>query len=387
MTATSLELGHRLNRAGANRAPGAMARNDLSRPSISSITIDSIGYPHVCWLWGVLSGLCLARLVVSLVAGSSDRRPCPADRVRIDRCDAAGRRLHAAGAAARARCSARHRDVACPAIWCWGRRPVILCRKPPTCGGCRSIGSASSATSWRTGCGATSGRACSPRSWSACPALASAGVAGQASAEPTQRAGLRRLGARDRPGGRRTMPSRCWAWSRSARHGAGPVGGLEPSRPVGRVRHILDERRISPVGRQALGVRQRGGRGPGRLGARPGADAGRRTRRIEKPRTIAPTASRDPATQAEGSRRRSDARSAARSSSPTASRPPAPRSSGSASRKAQLPFMAMPKDQRARLSGHRPRPWPRPTTDAEGRFELAADFDPGPISPRRRVRR
>ena len=61
-------------------------------------------------------------------------------------------------------------------------------------------------------------------------------------------------------------------------------------------------------------------------------------------------------------------------------------SSGSASRKAQLPIVAMPQGSASPAEASRPRPWPRRSTDAEGRFEVAADFDPERYLPRGRIR-
>ena len=75
-------------------------------------------------LWCVLSGLCLARLAVSLVLGHRI-----VGRARLIVCEATGRAVDAActrlklGVRPVLRASSR---VACPAIWCWGRRPVIV---------------------------------------------------------------------------------------------------------------------------------------------------------------------------------------------------------------------------------------------------------------------
>ncbi len=75
-------------------------------------------------LWCVLSGLCLARLVVSLVLGHRI-----VGRARLIVCESTERAVDAActrlglGVRPVLRASSR---VACPAIWCWGRRPVIV---------------------------------------------------------------------------------------------------------------------------------------------------------------------------------------------------------------------------------------------------------------------
>ena len=84
-----------------------------------------IGLPRILTgLWWVLSGLCLARLIVSLVMG---RRAV--GRARPLTCDS----MELAAAAACTRLGLRERPdlrtssrVTCPAIWCWGRRPVIV---------------------------------------------------------------------------------------------------------------------------------------------------------------------------------------------------------------------------------------------------------------------
>ena len=74
-------------------------------------------------LWCVLSGLSLARLVVSLVLGRriiGRARPiaCESTEQDVDTaCTRLGLRYVRSCASSR---------VACPAIWCWGRRPVIV---------------------------------------------------------------------------------------------------------------------------------------------------------------------------------------------------------------------------------------------------------------------
>ncbi len=75
-------------------------------------------------LWGVLSGLCLVRLIVSMIGGrqivSRARRIADGSLVN----DAAAASTHL-GLHLSPDLLASDR-AACPAIWCWGRRPVIL---------------------------------------------------------------------------------------------------------------------------------------------------------------------------------------------------------------------------------------------------------------------
>ena len=190
-------------------------------------------------------------------------------------------------------------------------------------------------------------------------------------------------GCCDRPGGRRTMPSRFWGWSRSEA-GAGPVGGVEPSRPD-RPRPAYPRRAADQPGRRpALGVRQRGGRGPGGLGARPGAEpagglegsASPRTirargepklppRRLEKP--AAKRAIRGKVLGPDGKPRR-------RRTCPLDRLPQGP-----------LPISALPKDQRARLEAAGRDPG-RGHDRRRRAVPLAADFDPDRYYPRGRVR-
>jgi hypothetical protein len=87
--------------------------------------IASATYPNIlAGLWCMASGLCLGRLILSLLAG---RRlvACakPVTSEPIDRAaEAAGLRL-----GLRPRPDLRASSlVSCPAIWCWGRRPVIV---------------------------------------------------------------------------------------------------------------------------------------------------------------------------------------------------------------------------------------------------------------------
>jgi beta-lactamase regulating signal transducer with metallopeptidase domain len=78
-------------------------------------------------LWCVVSGLCLARLIGSMVAGwRAVGRASPVT----------GESMTQAVGAARARLALRvqpdllaSRDVTCPAIWCWRRRPAIVLPK------------------------------------------------------------------------------------------------------------------------------------------------------------------------------------------------------------------------------------------------------------------
>jgi beta-lactamase regulating signal transducer with metallopeptidase domain len=90
------------------------------RPFVASMPLGRVGLI----LWWLVSGLCLARLVAALILGHrvvARARPL-----------ASGALAQAAGSAAtrlglgvrpELRASAR---AACPAIWCWGRRPVLL---------------------------------------------------------------------------------------------------------------------------------------------------------------------------------------------------------------------------------------------------------------------
>jgi len=75
-------------------------------------------------LWCVLSGLSLVRLAVSLVQGHR-----MVGRARLIACESTERAVDAActrlGLQVRPVLRASSR-VACPAIWCWGRRPVIV---------------------------------------------------------------------------------------------------------------------------------------------------------------------------------------------------------------------------------------------------------------------
>ncbi len=115
--------------------------------------------------WGLLSGLCLARLVASTIAGTPGHRPGPTGRGRGDGSSRPDRR----GQAGARRGPGAPRVSARPlpgrlVLGSSADHPVARARprrhRP-------SIGSASSATSWPTGCGETSGRDCSPRSSSA----------------------------------------------------------------------------------------------------------------------------------------------------------------------------------------------------------------------------
>ena len=110
-------------------------------------------------------------------------------------------RLRTAGAAGASQLLASS-HVTCPAIWCWGRRPVIVLPKTQ---GDRSV-------DWMA-CFATAGAAGAPRprleparrGLGLCPAIPAAGLVGPHSAGSTERAGVRRLGhcRRTRSGGLR----------------------------------------------------------------------------------------------------------------------------------------------------------------------------------------
>ena len=321
--------------------------------------------------WGLLSGLCLARLVASMIAGAGSS-PGP-DRSRTRRwLEPPGSPRRGWGSA----CGPVLREsphVRCPAIWCWGRRPIILLPERDRAGIARRLGRRLLP---RAGpLGAARPLVGAARRGARLPApLASAGVVGQASAESTERAGLRRLGAVHRSGGRRLCRVAAGAGP-AAEDGAGAVGGLEPSR-ADRPRPAYPRRASDRAGgRPALGVRQRDDRGPGRLGDRPGADAARRSRRMRSRRTIAPAASRAPAKPAEkpAAKRRVDPRHG-------------PRARRQAGRRCARPLAGHTQGPVADLGAPQgsasqdPRPQAETlaeaTTDAEGRFEVAADFDP-----------
>ncbi|MFI5461525.1 MAG: hypothetical protein ACHRXM_39570 [Isosphaerales bacterium] len=111
-------------RGGASAMRGGKAWSGfLDRLSVRAIA--PIRFPSALLiLWCIVSGLSVVRLVVSLVRGHR-----LAGRARPIACESIE---HAAGAACE-RLGLRLRpelrissDVDCPAIWCWGRRPVIL---------------------------------------------------------------------------------------------------------------------------------------------------------------------------------------------------------------------------------------------------------------------
>jgi beta-lactamase regulating signal transducer with metallopeptidase domain len=93
-------------------------------PTATAIALRSI----LLGIWGIFSGICLARLIVSMMMGRrvvSRARPI-ADGSLVN--DAAVASTHL-GLLVRPDLLASDR-AACPAIWCWGRRPVILLPEP-----------------------------------------------------------------------------------------------------------------------------------------------------------------------------------------------------------------------------------------------------------------
>ena len=196
-------------------------------------------------LWCVLSGLCLARLAVSLVLGHRI-----VGRARLIVCEATGRAV----------------DAACTRLKL-GVRPVLrassrvalsgdLVLGPPAgdrLAGCRRhvggsgrLGRCVLPRAGALGCGGTTGRACLARCWSVpCPGIRWPGwpsIGWDSSVSWRATTGCSRPVCRPR-----IMPSRCWAWFRSGGRAwrwrrCRAVAGL-----FGRVKHILDERRSSPV--------------------------------------------------------------------------------------------------------------------------------------------
>ena len=74
--------------------------------------------------WAVLSAMGMARLAASFLSGLGVvRRSCPVEDGAIrDASNAAARRLGIAKTPE----VRRSNEVRCPAVWCWGRRPVVL---------------------------------------------------------------------------------------------------------------------------------------------------------------------------------------------------------------------------------------------------------------------
>ncbi len=103
--------------------PTAATPTVPERPVIRAGSSISIGCVLLAF-WGMLSGLCLARLAAAMIAG---RRVI--ERARPVAGEEMARAAHIAAvrlalpAAPLLRESSR---VACPAIWCWGRQPIIV---------------------------------------------------------------------------------------------------------------------------------------------------------------------------------------------------------------------------------------------------------------------
>jgi beta-lactamase regulating signal transducer with metallopeptidase domain len=337
-------------------------------PAGESISTGSV----LLGLWGLLSGLCLARLAAATIAG---RRFISRAQPVADEGMARAARIAATRLALRAdpllRVSSR---AACPAIWCWGRRPVIVVPESaiPTStvdwAGvfCHELAHWMRKDHWsglfaevlvcllpwnplawwaRHRLGQLSELACDD--WALSTGLEAADYAEALLSLVPQR---------------RTAP----ALSAVSSH-----RGL-----VGRVRHILDERPIVPaVGRRwtfaggtivalaasAIALAQ----------ARPAAS------KDEKPKDGPPALSQVPSKPATSVEKPAAKRRVVRGMVLEPGGQPA---AGAhvvwrGQRKAQLPISAMPRGQRAN-----PRPYgetlAETRTDAAGRFEIAADFDP-----------
>ena len=198
-----------------------------SRPPLRTDLLPSHGEAAL-GVWLMLAILAAIRLVLSLMIGLGVLR-----RSR----QVSDTALVAAAARSAARLGVHpppelraSSHVDCPAIWCWGRRPVIVlpeAAEPATTVDwagvfCHELAHWLRRDHWSSLLGEL---------LTCCPPLASAGLVGQASTPAAQRAGLRRLGARDRPAGhglRRVAPGP----GSSASRASGPDGGLEPSRSL-----------------------------------------------------------------------------------------------------------------------------------------------------------
>ncbi len=357
----------------------AMVPALIERPEVASVPGPMAGEPRaespIGWLtmafvgWLILSGLAALRLLFSLPVGllAVRRARSVADETLAAAAAAAAARL-GLGAMPVLRTSSR---VRCPAIWCWGRRPIILLPEStaPTSTVdwvgvfCHELAHWVRRDQW-------SGLLAEvivcllpwhPLAWLArhrlnqlselaCDDWAlAAGVAADDYAESL-------LGL---------VPQRRPALALSA---VSSRRGL-----IGRIRHILDERRIVPaVGRRwafasativalaasAIALAQ----------TPPAASKG------ERPKDDRAAASRDRSTSAEkttAKRRVIRGRVLKPDGSPAAGA----RVLWLGERKAGLPITALPRGQRAKM-----RPQAETladaSTDAEGRFEVAADFDP-----------
>ena len=161
---------------------------------------DRYRLPYVRWRilalsgWLILTGLAAVRLVTSLILGLNlvRRARLLNDETLTAAALAAGARLGVIGVP-ELRVSSR---VHCPSIWCWGRLPVIVL--PEDAAGC-DFDRLGRCVLPRAGALAAPGPLVQParRGVGLCPALAPARLVCQASPGTAQRAGLRRLGARD----------------------------------------------------------------------------------------------------------------------------------------------------------------------------------------------
>jgi beta-lactamase regulating signal transducer with metallopeptidase domain/protocatechuate 3,4-dioxygenase beta subunit len=102
----------------------------VDSPSLPARTADSVSSSRVAWrtlasgAWLLLAGLAAARLVLGVVIGQGvARRARPLDDAELEAASARAAVRLGVGRPPELRTSTR---VQCPAIWCWSRRPVIL---------------------------------------------------------------------------------------------------------------------------------------------------------------------------------------------------------------------------------------------------------------------
>jgi beta-lactamase regulating signal transducer with metallopeptidase domain len=343
--------------------PGPMAGESLAESPIDWVTMAFFG-------WLILSGLAVVRLLGSLPMGlrAVRRARSVADETLAGAAAAAAARL-GLGATPVLRTSPR---VRCPAIWCWGRRPIILLPE--------STSPTSAPVDWV-------GVFCHELAhwvrkdhWSG---LLAEVIVCLLPWHPLAWLARHRLN--------QLSELACDDWALAAGVAADDYAesllGLVPQRRpalalsavssrrglIGRIRHILDERRIVPsVGRRwafaSAAIVALAASAVALAQTRPSAS------KDEKPKDDRAAASRAPSTPSEKSTAK---RRVIRGQvlKPDGSPAAGARVLWVGEPKAQLPISALPKGQRARMR-LRAETLADTSTDAEGRFEVAAEFDP-----------